>query len=153
MSLIIATGCNLGDKQKNLLQAKEVLSQKFNFIAESPIYTSAAIEYLNQPDFYNQMLEFELPQANPDQTMLEILELEKELGRQRDIPKGPRLIDIDIIFWGLNSINTENLTTPHPAWQQRSFVVLPMQTLPFFSQIEKHFIIPTEFDNFARPIG
>lgn len=152
MSLIIATGTNLNNKLENLHQAKALLSEKFEFIAESSIYTSAAIEYLNQPDFYNQVLEFKTPELTPPTILTIILEIEKLMGRVRVIDKGPRIIDIDIIFFGLLEISLPDLKIPHPAWSQRSFVVKPLQQLPFYQTLKKHFIIPTEFNNIATPI-
>jgi len=153
MSLILATGTNLGNREENLLLAKNLLSQNFKFIAESRIYTSPAVEYLNQPDFYNQVLEFEIPKFSPTDTMEKILLIEAQLGRKRDIPKGPRIIDIDIIFWKLDKISSDNISVPHPAWQDRSFVALPLQELPYFQTIKKSFIIPTKFNNTASPIS
>ena len=152
MSLILATGSNLGDKKSHLSQAKQVLSEHFVFISESKIYTSEAIEYTDQPDFYNQVLEFKLPKLTPNETIKLILDIEKGLGRVRNIDKGPRTVDIDIIFWGLESIIEKDLTIPHPAWDQRSFVVEPLRELPYFQTIKKHFIIPNTFNNSAKPI-
>lgn len=150
MSLILATGSNLGDKKSNLELAKIELSKKFSLIAESNIYCSPAVDYLNQPDFYNQVLEFNIPTQSPDEVMQSLLDIEQGLGRRRNIPKGPRIIDIDIIFWGLEKHSTEMVIIPHPAWNQRSFVVNPLQQLPFFHEIKKHFIIPSEFNNSAK---
>jgi 2-amino-4-hydroxy-6-hydroxymethyldihydropteridine diphosphokinase len=153
MSLIIATGSNLGDKGNSLIQAKNILATHFKFISESNIYTSQAVDYINQPDFFNQVLEFEIPSnLSPDQSMELILKLEIELGRQRDIPKGPRTIDIDILFWNVETYSTKLVTIPHPRWSERSFVVLPLHELPFFQTIQKSFIIPTEFNNYAFKI-
>jgi 2-amino-4-hydroxy-6-hydroxymethyldihydropteridine diphosphokinase len=150
MSLILGTGSNLGDKKENLRLAKEELSKIFNFVAESETYCSPAVDYLDQPSFYNQMLEFDLPTQSPDEIMKKILDIEQGLGRRRDIPKGPRIIDIDIIFWGVETHKTEMVIIPHPAWSQRSFVVNPLQQLPFFHVIKNHFIIPTTFNNSAK---
>ena len=152
MSLIIATGSNLGDKEQYLRIAKNEISKEFKFIAESRVFVSEAIEYLNQPDFYNQMLEFELPKLSPLETLHKLLAIEKDLGRTRDIDKGPRTVDIDIIFWGTIKVNLEELTIPHPAWNQRSFVIEPLRELPYFKTIEKHFIIPNTLNNSAKPI-
>ena len=152
MSLILATGSNLDNKQENLAKALAELSKHFNFIAQSSIYTSKAVEYLNQPDFYNQVLEFEIPSITPQETIKLVLEIEQKFGRRRDVAKGPRTIDIDIIFWGLEKIHADNLTVPHPAWNQRSFVLNPLKELPFFQTIKQNFDIPTELDNSASPI-
>lgn len=152
MSLIIATGSNIGDKRKNLNLAKVELSRIFKFIACSRIYSSAAIEYTEQDDFFNQVLEFQIPNISPTCTMDTILEIENKLGRKRVIAKGPRVIDIDIIFWGTQNITQKNLKIPHPSWHKRSFVVYPLQEIPFFQTLSKNFIIPKHFDNDARPI-
>lgn len=152
MSLVIATGSNLGNSLQNLILAKDLLSLEFKFIAESEVFTSKAVEVCDQPDFFNQVLEFELPDNDPDQTMLRILELEKSLGRIRTKRYGARTIDIDIIFWGLENLNTKNLITPHPKWQERSFVVKPLQQLPFFQTLKKCFTIVKSFEIDAHPI-
>lgn len=152
MSLIIATGSNIGDSLQNLEEAKIILSQKFDLIAASRIYVSKAVEYENQPDFFNQVLEFRIPALSPHQVMKELLAIEKSLGRNRNIPKGPRTLDLDIIFWGLEEINSEHLTIPHPRWSERSFVVKPLRELPFFQTIEKCFTIPRSFNVDASPI-
>jgi 2-amino-4-hydroxy-6-hydroxymethyldihydropteridine diphosphokinase len=152
MSLILATGTNLGNKKENLELVKQVLSKDFELIAQSQIFESAAVEYINQPNFYNQVLEFKLPKLSPIEVLSFILETEKNLGRVRDIDKGPRIIDIDIIFWGLENINEPGLTVPHPNWHERSFVVRPLQQLPFFKTLEKCFKIPSAFNVEAIPI-
>lgn len=152
MSLIIATGSNLGSPLENLRQAREILSEQFNLIAASRIYTSHAVDYEQQPDFFNQVLEFQLPQKKPDQVMEYLLSLELKLGRVRDISRGPRTIDLDIIFWGSETHHTKLLTVPHPRWPERSFVVRPLQELPFFKSIEKCFTIPESFKVEAFPV-
>lgn len=152
MSLIIATGSNIGHSLSILNQAKHELDRLFGLIAASRIYISKAVEYENQPDFFNQVLEFNLPALSPQEVMNILLETEKKFGRNRDIPKGPRTLDLDILFWGLESYNEPALIIPHPRWNQRSFVIKPLQELPFFQTIEKCFTIPKTFDVDASPI-
>jgi 2-amino-4-hydroxy-6-hydroxymethyldihydropteridine diphosphokinase len=152
MSLIIASGSNIGDSVKILKEAQNALSKRFELIAYSRIYKSAAVEYESQPDFFNQALELKLPSENPQTVMLELLKLEQFFGRNRDIPKGPRTLDLDIIFWGMEVINDPALVTPHPRWMERSFVVKPLQELPFFQTVEKCFTIPKTFTVDAFPI-
>lgn len=152
MSLIIATGSNIGDSVLLLNQARDRLRDMFGIIAESRIYVSKAIEYENQPDFFNQVLECKVPALSPQEVLRKLLQTEKEFGRNRDIPKGPRTLDLDIIFWNLEIINQDALIVPHPRWMQRSFVVKPIQELPFFQTIEKCFTIPKTFDVDAFPI-
>ncbi len=152
MSLIIATGSNLGDKANNLALALNELSTHFDLIQASRIYSSPAIEYLQQPDFYNQVLEFKTPSITPSDALEIMLAIELKLGRKRDISKGPRTIDIDIIFWDLKKHNTKNLVIPHPSWAQRSFVVMPLSELPYFETLKNHYKIPTQFENTAVPL-
>ncbi|MCM2350217.1 MAG: 2-amino-4-hydroxy-6-hydroxymethyldihydropteridine diphosphokinase [Bacteriovoracaceae bacterium] len=152
MSLIIATGSNIGHSLQILKDARQRLSESFELIAESRIYTSPAVEYENQPDFFNQVLEFKIPDLDPEQVMQKLLDLEQEFGRNRNIPKGPRTLDLDIIFWNLEKIDQDALTVPHPRWAERSFVVKPLKELPFFQTIEKCFTIPKSFIVDAFPV-
>ncbi len=153
MSLFIATGTNLGDRRAHLDAAKEILCHEFALIAESRIYESPAVDYLNQPDFYNQVLEFQTPADTPENVMKKLLEIEKSLGRNRDIPKGPRVIDLDILFWDDLSVNTNVLILPHPRLFERSFVVLPLSELPGFEKLKTKFSFNFNFTNTAHPIS
>jgi 2-amino-4-hydroxy-6-hydroxymethyldihydropteridine diphosphokinase len=110
------------------------------------------VEYTNQDDFYNQVLEFKLPNMSPDEVMTTLLEIELSLGRRRDIPKGPRTIDLDIIFFSDLKIQTELVNIPHPKLFERSFVVLPLAELPGFAELKKSFNFPMTFSNEAHPI-
>ena len=152
MSLILATGSNIGDSRRVLQEAQERLDALFGLIAASRVYLSKAIEYENQPDFFNQVLELRLPASSPTNVMARLLELEHEFGRNRNIPKGPRTLDIDIIFWGQDNYREPTLIIPHPRWSERSFVVRPLKELPFFQTVEKCFTIPKTFDVDAFPI-
>ena len=153
MSLILATGSNIGNGPENLQQAKLHLCQHFNLIKESSIYYSQAVDYLEQDHFYNQVLEFSLPQNSPQETLEFIKEIEKKLGRSKTIPKGPRCIDIDIIFWDCLVINRPGLSIPHPLWKNRLFVCGPLQELPFFEFAKINFgPIPHKFDHWAHPL-
>lgn len=153
MPLIIATGSNIGDSQEILRQAKTKLDEMFGLVAASRVYVSPAVDYENQPDFFNQVLELKTPAESPHEVMQKLLVMEKDFGRNRDIPKGPRTLDLDIIFWDMDAINDESLTIPHPRWMERSFVVKPLQELPFFQTIEKCFTIPKTFTVDASPVS
>ena len=138
MSLVLALGSNLGDRKNYLSQALEKLQESFSLIHQSRVYESIPIEYENQPDFLNQVVEFESPQIDPHQTLKVILAVEAQLGRHRLIPKGPRVIDIDIIFFDFQIINSPHLSVPHPQWSRRSFVFLPLQELPFWMKLQQN---------------
>jgi 2-amino-4-hydroxy-6-hydroxymethyldihydropteridine diphosphokinase len=153
MSLFIATGSNLGDRLFHLNEARDELSKSFFLISQSRVYESPAVEYLNQPDFYNQVLEFKTPNESPELIMQKLLLIEKNIGRNRTIPKGPRVIDLDILFWDDISILTDSLHIPHPRLFERSFVVLPLSELPGFKKLQKKFHFNFSFDNSASPIS
>jgi 2-amino-4-hydroxy-6-hydroxymethyldihydropteridine diphosphokinase len=153
MSLFIATGTNLGDRKQNLDQARAFLSSHLKLIASSRIYESPAVDYLNQPDFYNQVLEFEVPQISATEVMHLLLRIELEMGRNRQIPKGPRLIDLDLLFCGSQKIDEPDLILPHPRLFERSFVVLPLSELPGFKNLQKSFSFSFSFDNTAKAIS
>jgi 2-amino-4-hydroxy-6-hydroxymethyldihydropteridine diphosphokinase len=73
MSLILATGSNLGDKKKHLQNALEKLKDEYKLIASSRVYESSAVGKTDQPSFFNQVLEFDLPHTEPQETMLRII--------------------------------------------------------------------------------
>ncbi len=152
MSLIIATGSNIGSPLESLAQAQVELQNHFSLIAASRIYRSRAVDYESQPDFFNQVLEFKIPPLAPDQVMNTLLELEMRMGRTRDVSRGPRTIDLDIVFWNLEEIQTNKVSIPHPRWLERSFVIRPLRELPFFQTIEKCFTIPESFKVEATPV-
>ena len=152
MSLIIVTGSNIGNSLQNLELAKNLLSQELVFIAQSRVYKSEPVDYLEQPDFYNQALEFKPPNKKPEELLLLTQKIEKKIGRNKVIYKGPRNIDIDIIFYDDISFKNETLEIPHPAWSQRSFVVNPIKELPAYQLLRNHFKFPVDFDSIATPI-
>ena len=152
MSLIIATGSNLGDRGDNLWRAQQLLSERFDFIAASRIYRSSAVDYLGQPEFYNQVLEFRPPLTPPDEVMSILLQIEDEMGRVRNIPKGPRVIDLDILFIGPAPYSGTLVEIPHPRLFSRSFVVCPLRELPYFSILREYYCFDDSFSNTATPI-
>ena len=153
MSLILATGSNLGNSLQTLKSAKETLSEHFTLIKESRVYKSLAVDYTDQPAFLNQVLEYDIPQQNPAQVMELLLKIERDLGRERIIDKGPRTIDIDLLFYGLEVCNTEHITLPHPRLFHRSFVVRPLSELPYYTILKQHYKFTFDFEIDARPIS
>ncbi len=150
--VVLATGSNIGDSVSLLKNAIKFLSEELHFLESSNIYKSKAVDYLNQPDFYNQVLCFETDKS-PQDLLYFTSTIENRLGRSRLIDKGPRTIDIDILFYELEVIDQHNLIIPHPRLFQRSFVVLPLKELEIFKILEKHFSFPSHFDNNAYPIS
>jgi 2-amino-4-hydroxy-6-hydroxymethyldihydropteridine diphosphokinase len=132
MQLILATGSNLGDRAQNLAKVIQELAKiPLVFIAKSSVVESEPVEYLDQPHFFNQVLEYEIPvKLDPPELLHKIKFIEKSMGRIPGIAKGPRLIDIDIIFWGELIYETQDLNIPHPQWKYRPFVYELLKELP-----------------------
>jgi len=151
MSLIISTGSNLNNRLSHLQNAKLAISQVFNLQHESRVYESPAVDYTDQGAFLNQVLELKIPLSSPQKVLSLLLEIENDFGRVRDIDKGPRTLDIDILFWKTDSIHKDNLVVPHPRLFERSFIVLPLKELPYFSTLKKHFEFSDTFNNKAWP--
>ena len=123
--VFLGIGTNLGDRERNLQAALAILSQKMVILKESSIYQTAPWGYLDQPAFLNQVIE-----AQTDLSPLNLLgflkDTEKVLGRQANFRYGPRLIDLDILFYGNRVIQTPRLQIPHPRIAQRAFVLVPL---------------------------
>ncbi|MEN6579252.1 MAG: 2-amino-4-hydroxy-6-hydroxymethyldihydropteridine diphosphokinase [Anaerolineaceae bacterium] len=123
--VFLGIGTNLGDRERNLQEARAALSQRLEILKESSIYQTAPWGYLDQPAFLNQVIE-----AQTDLSSLNLLDFlkqtEKQLGRQANFRFGPRLIDLDILFYGNRIIQTPRLQVPHPRLTERAFVLIPL---------------------------
>jgi len=126
MSIIyLALGTNLGDRSANLRAAIKALSSEINVIAESKIYETPPWGYENQPAFLNMAVKCET-NLEPKSLLKRLKQLEVRLGREQSFHWGPRLIDIDILFYDDLILNTEPLTLPHPRLHERAFVLVPL---------------------------
>ena len=119
-------GGNLGDREKNLATARELIARECgNIIAASSVYETAAWGKTDQPSYLNQALGVETS-LNAKQLMKRILNLENAMGRIRAEKFGPRIIDIDILLFNKEKHNYEYLKIPHPELQNRRFALLPL---------------------------
>lgn len=122
----LLTGGNLGNRPENLAIACSLVEQFCGkIVLRSAIYESAAWGYRDQPAFYNQALLTETL-LSPQVLMEKLLYIENLMGRRRTIHMGPRVIDIDVLFFGNEVINTPDLIIPHPRIQARRFVLMPL---------------------------
>jgi 2-amino-4-hydroxy-6-hydroxymethyldihydropteridine diphosphokinase len=122
----LALGSNLGDRETNLRTAvKHLESEAIQVPRRSSLYDTAPQELLDQPWFLNAVVEVETS-LFPMQLLARVREIEREMGRRRITPKGPRNIDIDILFYGRSTIATPELEVPHPRIAQRRFVLEPL---------------------------
>ncbi|MBI2730083.1 MAG: 2-amino-4-hydroxy-6-hydroxymethyldihydropteridine diphosphokinase [Sphingobacteriales bacterium] len=127
--LILLIGGNMGDRVKHLVVAKKHINKYIGKIIRcSAYYETAAWGNTEQPDFLNQVLVVETKKMAAE-VMQQILSIEKELGRVRTIKNAPRVIDIDILFYGKEIYTSETLTVPHPQIPNRRFVLVPLNEL------------------------
>ena len=89
------------------------------------MYETEPVEFTAQPWFLNCAVEMDT-EKTPPQLMEAILEIEQQMGRMRTQKKGPRIIDIDILLFGSLTVDTKGLTIPHPALEERRFVLEPL---------------------------
>jgi 2-amino-4-hydroxy-6-hydroxymethyldihydropteridine diphosphokinase len=119
----LGLGTNLGDRFQNLYHAKEYIkAQEIKIEAESTIDETDPVDVLNQPKFLNQVI-LASTQLLPHELLNVLKKIEMTMGRIPSIPKGPRLIDIDILLYNDDIINDAHLTIPHPEIRKRSFVL------------------------------
>ena len=119
-------GTNLGDRKKNLSTARDAIEVSVGTIVKaSSIYQTAAWGKTDQPDFLNQALEVETPLSAED-VLVEILKVERVMGRRREQLWGQRIIDIDILLFESKIISSATLTVPHPQLQNRRFALEPL---------------------------
>lgn len=123
--VFIALGSNLGDRSRNLQDAIECLSPKVQVTDQSPIYETEPWGYTDQPQFLNQVIagRTSLP---PDELFDYLKTIEIKLGRKPAVRFGPRLIDLDLLFYNALIYNSAELTIPHPRLQERAFVLVPL---------------------------
>ena len=121
----LSLGSNLGDREANLANAIARLRQLGEVVAVSSFYETEPMEFAAQPWFLNCAVALKT-ELMPKQFLSKMLSIERELGRRRTQPKGPRTIDLDILLFGNSVIHTPQLDVPHPAMHQRRFVLEPL---------------------------
>jgi len=125
----IALGSNLasqyGDREANLREAVRRLGELGEVKAVSSFYDTEPVGYLDQPRFLNGAAVLETS-LDPSALMRALLEIERAMGRERVIAKGPRVIDLDLLLYGNWVMNMAELTLPHPEMQTRRFVLEPL---------------------------
>lgn len=130
----LGIGTNLGDREENLKRAIEEIqrSPKIRKLRVSSLIETPAWGVEDQPDFLNGAIEVETT-MKPQELLAFVKDIEKDLGRVESYRWGPRLIDIDILFYGDRLVNREGLLIPHPQIAKRNFVLEPLMDLnPFW---------------------
>jgi 2-amino-4-hydroxy-6-hydroxymethyldihydropteridine diphosphokinase len=128
-TVYLGLGSNLGNREEALQQAINLLhSPDLQIKRLSSVYETSPQELISQPWFLNMVVEAETT-LFPMRLLIRVKNTEKKLGRKRIVPKGPRVIDIDILFHGKAIVDIPQLTIPHPGITVRRFVLEPLTEL------------------------
>lgn len=131
----LSLGSNLENRKVNLETAIGEIEKIGNIIKKSSIYETEPVDYKNQPNFLNSALLLET-ELSPEELIIKLQEIEHKMGRVKEIDKGPRNIDLDIIFYNHEIINQQHLQIPHPSYTKRNFVLTPI------AEIEPKYVDP-----------
>lgn len=125
----LSLGSNVGDREANLQAAMVSLGDAGVTVGRvSSIYETEPVDFLEQPWFLNCVVEGET-ELEPLALLGALQEIQSRMGSTKPVPKGPRLIDIDILLYGNQTIATPELQVPHPRMTQRRFVLVPLAEL------------------------
>jgi 2-amino-4-hydroxy-6-hydroxymethyldihydropteridine diphosphokinase len=122
----LSLGSNVGRRAANLARARRLLERAgAEVLASSSVYETEPVDYPDQPWFLNQVLEVR-SELDPPSLLRMAKSIEAALKRAPTVPKGPRTIDIDILFAGDLVVDSPDLTIPHPRLHLRNFVLVPL---------------------------
>ena len=127
-TVYLALGTNLGDRLTNLKQAISALTPQMKVQARSQVYETPPWGYEDQPKFLNQVIKVQT-YLEPEPLLKHLQRLEVALGRKASFQNGPRLIDIDLLFYDDLVLNKPSLVIPHPRLHERGFVLLPLMDI------------------------
>jgi len=127
-TIYLALGSNLGNRLANLKEAIASLPPQMEVKAKSDVYETSPWGFKEQAMFLNQVLRAET-YLKPDPLLRHLKRLEVALGRKPTFENGPRLIDIDILFYDDLVLYSPTLTIPHPSMHERGFVLVPMMDI------------------------
>jgi len=127
-TVFLSLGSNLGDRAANLKQAIASLRPQMDIKARSKVYETPPWGYTDQEKFLNQVVKVRT-YVQPEPLLKHLKRLEVALGRKETFHYGPRLIDIDILFYDELVLQTPVLTLPHPYMHKRGFVLLPLMDI------------------------
>lgn len=127
-TVYLSLGTNLGDRAANLKQAVSSLPPQMTVKARSNVYETPPWGFTEQGPFLNQVV-MATTYLEPELLLKHLKRLETALGREATFRYGPRLIDIDILFYDDLVLNTPLLTVPHPHLHERGFVLIPLMDI------------------------
>lgn len=134
-NVIVGLGGNLGEPLLILNAALSKIKKLGSELKVSRFYSTKPISTISQPRFINAVCSFKT-NLNPHALFLKLEEIEKDLGKVKKTKEAPRLIDLDILFYGCEIYEKEGLSIPHLHWKDRLFVLVPLLDLLNEVQVE-----------------
>jgi 2-amino-4-hydroxy-6-hydroxymethyldihydropteridine diphosphokinase len=157
--VFLSLGSNVGDREKNLRAAIAALPKLGVQIKKvSSIYETEPVDFLDQPWFLNCVVEGETT-VPPVELLTELRALEQRMGSKKLVPRGPRLIDLDILVYGQQTIDSPELQVPHPRMHLRRFVLAPLVEIapdlkhPSWSGTAAHLLATTHDKSAVKKIS
>ncbi|MCF6139654.1 2-amino-4-hydroxy-6-hydroxymethyldihydropteridine diphosphokinase [Pseudalkalibacillus berkeleyi] len=143
----IALGSNIGDRSHYMKSAIKEIEQlnDTQFVKASSIYETDPVGYTDQDAFLNMVIRVQT-QLTPQNLLSALLDIEKKLNRTREVHWGPRTIDLDILLYNQENIQSEDLKIPHPRMLERGFVMIPLY------ELQPNLKFPHTDENFAQVI-
>jgi 2-amino-4-hydroxy-6-hydroxymethyldihydropteridine diphosphokinase len=157
--IILIIGGNIGDRLSLISQAKQLLNEKIgNVSLISSLYETEAWGEISKGNYLNQIVILE-SELSAEVILEKALQIEKALGRQREIKWGDRTMDIDILYYGDQMIDTPNLKIPHPYLHLRRFVLVPLAEIapdfihPILKSTSTSLLENCEDDSIVKLVG
>lgn len=126
--IYLGLGSNLGERARNLENALMKIAELACIEKKSAIYETEPWGFIEQPNFLNQAVKAKT-QLLPLELLSALKSIERTMGRTKSVKNGPRLIDVDILFYDNLVMKTDQLTIPHPFLTQRAFVLVPLNEI------------------------
>ena len=153
VDVFVALGTNMGDRADNLETGIERLGEVMEVTGRSRLYQSAPMYVTDQPAFLNMAVKGTTT-LTPEAFLDALKRLEHEIGRRPTFRNGPRVIDLDILYYGDLLMDTERLNIPHPRIAERGFVLEPLRDLaPDWLDVRTHKTIARMADDYGPEEG
>src|SRR5688500_8479784 len=134
--IYIALGSNLGDRRANLERALELMAPEVQVEAVSPVYESTPQRPAPPPPYHNAVCRV-TTNLRPEALLAHLKGIELRMGRRAGEHWAPRIIDLDIVLYNDEVINTPTLRIPHPRMRERDFVMVPLRDLGLAGEGER----------------